>query len=113
MTRALLALILLAGPALAQEHHDRHHATYQNWLSNGGINCCNNQDCGELPPEQERITPAGQTEVRIDGQWCPVLPSHYLKRGNAPNWSTSHVCVEKSAKPVCDRLLCYQPRPGT
>jgi hypothetical protein len=46
--------------------------------------CCNNQDCGELKDENERTTSAGTVEVKIDSEWCPVLPHHYLKRGNAP-----------------------------
>ena len=113
-----LALLLLSTAALAQSNHDRHHATYQNWINKDGTGCCNNDDCGELAPVNERVTPAGRTEVRILGQWCPVLPSHYLQRGNAPNWSTAHVCVSKQVVPdgepsPCSRLLCYQPRPGT
>lgn len=115
--RILLTLVLLAGPALAQHDHARHHAHYQNWINKEGTGCCNDQDCGELPPEQERATIAGMIEVQIEGQWCPVLPTHYLKRGNAPNWATSHVCVQKQVIPggksVCMRLLCYQPKPGT
>jgi hypothetical protein len=39
------------------------------------------------------------------------------ERGNAPNWASSHVCVQPNYAGVktspCDRLLCYQPRPGT
>jgi hypothetical protein len=103
--------------AQAQEHHERHHANYNNWVNKADRGCCNNQDCGELSEQNERATAAGTIEVKIEGEWCPVLPQHYLKRGNAPDWSTSHVCVAKSyetIKPsVCARLLCYQPRPGT
>ena len=110
---ALLALI--PAVAQAQEHHERHHAYYQNWVNKQDRGCCNNQDCGELREENER-TAAGGVEVRIDGEWCPVKPWHYLKQGNAPDWSTAHVCVRKSYAGLntatCDRLLCYQPKPG-
>ena len=113
---SLVALLALWPPALhAQEHHERHHAYYQNWVNKQDKGCCNDQDCGELREEDERNTRDG-VEVRIEGQWCPVQPFHYLKRGNAPNWTTSHVCVQKYPSPpntsVCERLLCYQPKPG-
>jgi hypothetical protein len=110
---ALLVVIPLG--ANAQEHHERHHAYYQNWVNKQDRGCCNNQDCGELREENERTTSAG-VEVRIDGEWCPVKPYHYLKTGNAPNWAISHVCVSKSYSGLklspCDRLLCYQPKPA-
>lgn len=116
MTRALLALLLLTVPALAQHNHDQHHAFYKGWYNKVDRSCCNDQDCGELAEQDERTTVTGGIEVRIEGVWCPVQPFHYLKRGNAPNWSTAHVCVQKvvvpGAQKVCERLLCYQPKPG-
>lgn len=116
MTRALLLLLALTGTAQAQHNHAAGHAHYQSWVNKADKGCCDNLDCGELSAVNERITVAGTVEVRIEGVWCPVLPFHYLKRGNAPNWATSHVCVQKSyvpGAPVCPRLLCYQPKPGS
>jgi predicted nucleic acid-binding Zn ribbon protein len=115
---SVVALIALIVHARAQEHHAQHHAYYQNWVNQADKGCCNNQDCGELADQNERATAAGTVEVKIDGEWYPVLPHHYLKRGNAPDWSTSHVCVQKlysdsPSVPTCLRLLCYQPKPGT
>jgi hypothetical protein len=117
--RWLLAAPLALAPlcAQAQEHHERHHAAYyQNWVNKQDKGCCNNQDCGELREENERTTVDG-VEVRIDGVWCPVKAWHYLKQGNAPDWSTSHVCVRRNYTGLnaatCDRLLCYQPKPGS
>ncbi len=116
MIRAALALLLLTGAALAQHNHAQHHAFYQNWTNKQGMGCCNDQDCGELADADERIEGA-RLSVRIEGTWCPVLPQHYLKSGNVPNASVSHVCVQKQIVPgrgsPCDRLLCYQPKPGT
>jgi len=104
-----------ANKARAQQHHHLHHSDYQGWINKKGEGCCNNQDCGELADKDER-TSEGGLEVRVEGQWCPVLPHHYLMRGNVPNASTSHVCVwHPAARPdlphPCQRLLCYQPRP--
>ena len=116
--RPLLVATLVLCPlgASAQENHHLHHAYYQNWVNKQDRGCCNNQDCGELQAENERATASG-VEVRIDGEWCPVQPHHYLKRGNAPDWSTSHLCVQKYSAmanaSACQRLLCYQPKPGS
>lgn len=113
---ALALFLVLDGVALAhaQHNHAQNHDTYQNWVNGNGRGCCNDQDCGELPEGNER-TIAGQIEVRVEGQWCPIKPFHYLKKGNAPNWSTSHVCVdhlyEQDQRTPCERLLCYQPKP--
>jgi len=116
--RPLLVARLVLWPlgVKAQEHHQMHHAYYQNWVNKQDKGCCNNQDCGELRAENERMN-GDRVEVRIDGEWCPVQSWHYLKRGNAPDWSSSHVCVQKYATTAnagaCQRLLCYQPKPGT
>jgi hypothetical protein len=111
----ILFLLALYPLANAQEHHERHHAYYQNWVNGNGGGCCNDQDCGELADADERTT-GGKLEVRIEGQWCEVQPWHYLKRGNAPNAASAHVCVQRNYSGTkgseCDRLLCYQPRPG-
>lgn len=112
----LLFLLALYPLAHAQSNHAQHHtAHYQNWINQADKGCCNDRDCGELADENERTTAVG-IEVKIEGQWCPVLAQHYLKKGNAPDWSTAHVCVRKpiygEGSFVCERLLCYQPKPG-
>lgn len=100
----------------AQHNHSQYHASYQSWVNKDGKGCCNDRDCGELADQDERNTADG-TKVKIEGQWCPVLAHHYLKSGNAPNWQTSHVCVtpklEGDNRGPCQRLNCYQPKPGT
>jgi hypothetical protein len=117
---AVILLCALIGPAGAQEHHAEGHTHYQSWVNQNGQGCCNDQDCGALADQNER-TVSGKLEVRIEGEWCPVKPRHYLKQGNAPNWSTAHVCVRKAysdeygttePESPCDRLLCYQPKPS-
>ena len=113
----VVALLLLpTAPVQAQHNHAQGHPDYQHWVNKVGRECCNSQDCVELREQDERTTATGGIEVRVEGKWCPIKPHHYLQTGNAPNWSTSHVCVLKAAPwqimPVCDRLLCYQPKPG-
>ena len=119
---AIIVIVVLAAliaSAFAQvefrpyDSHARHHAFYQNWVNQADKGCCNNQDCGELADER---TSSGKLEVRIEGRWCEIQPHHYLKRGNVPNAASAHVCVRKltygESVAACDRLLCYQPRPG-
>lgn len=116
MTRLILALALLAPTAApAQHNHAQYHPLYQGWVNQADKGCCNNQDCGELADDGERTT-GGVLSVKVDGEWCPVLPHHYLKRGNVPNASVSHICISKryagDTRGACERLLCYQPKPG-
>lgn len=112
----VFVLAITRDDAHGQHNHAQHHDVYRGWVNGAGAGCCNDRDCGELPDIDER-TIAGKLEVRIEGQWCPVLPHHYLKKGNAPNWSSAHVCVAVKIpeygddRPPCERLLCYQPRP--
>jgi len=111
-------LFLMVNPAGAQHNHSAGHGFYQEWVNGKGRGCCNDRDCGSLRDEDER-TNNGKLEVRIEGQWCPVLSWHYLKKGNAPDWQTAHVCVDKTVigdgepdtRGPCERLLCYQPKP--
>jgi hypothetical protein len=114
----LLCLVALCGPALGQhgQHHAQGHDFYKHWHNKNDVNCCDNRDCDKLADTDERMS-RGTVEVRVGDQWCPVLPHHYLKKGNTPDWSVSHACIRPHAiasdASVCDRLLCYQPRPGS
>lgn len=112
----ILLILTFSFPALAQINHHLDHGNYKNWVNQAGRECCNNQDCGKLPEVNERTGIDGRIEVRIGETWCPILKHHYLKSGNAPDWSTSHVCVLKAVPwqiiSPCDRLLCYQPKPS-
>lgn len=120
----VLALLLLACPAMAHEEHhptksDEPSVNYTDWKNLKDQGCCNNQDCRPIADEHVQETPV--VRVFIENKWCPVLPHHYLKKGaNAPDWARNHVCVQKlyndpearqSVVDPCARLLCYQPRP--
>jgi len=111
----ILFLLMIYPFSHAKDGHAQHHAFYKSWINKNDKGCCNDQDCAPLQDENERSTPKG-IEVRIEGKWCPVEPYHYLKKGNAPDWGSAHVCVQKlfsnsPPKDPCDRLLCYQPKP--
>ncbi len=104
-------------PAKAQEHHRFHHH-YKSWVNADDKGCCDDRHCRPLADADER-TSNGFLEVRIEGVWCPVLAHHYLKQGNVPDVSTSHVCAWGDSdqgwqdKGPCERLICYQPKPGS
>lgn len=106
----ILAIMLLIDRAAAQHNHSAGHADYQSWASKKIGNCCNNQDCGELKDDEWRQTSKG-TEVRIDGQWCPVERQHWIIKGKSPDWNKAHACVGSAPywkeQPPCERLLCF------
>jgi hypothetical protein len=112
----VIVLALVATEAAAQHNHARGHNDYATWASRKTGDCCNNMDCGALNMEEWRETAEG-TEVRISGEWCPVLPQHFLIRGKSPDWSQAHVCVQPDVnystgrKSACERLLCFSGMP--
>lgn len=132
---ALAIALLWATAALAQQAHERGHNDYRNWASKKTDNCCNEQDCGELAPDEWRETPEG-IEVKLkdryygnDGTpyshiidrkrdvWCPIKPEHYVLpgRGRSPNYDTPHLCARQYAESEnadpCNRLLCFMGKP--
>jgi|GEM_PF-2298605 len=109
----------------AQNAHGNHaqlHAHYQSWMNKLNNGCCNDKDCDTLSDSRERSTGNGDVEVLVYGvgaaegksAWCKVDWHHYLLSGNAPNWSTAHICVSdyyyKGSEP-CPQFICYQPKP--
>lgn len=127
---AFAVLLLIALAARADDHaghssghslghgHARFHASYQSWVNRDNRGCCNDRHCRPLADADERSA-GGVLEVRIEGAWCEVAPRHYLKTGNVPDASTSHVCFWNATdegwqgKGPCERFLCYQPKPGS
>ncbi len=114
---AILAAFFLT-PSLAQHDHAAGHNEYQNWSSQLGT-CCNNQDCRALEWDEWRET-GGGTEVLIDGSWCPVTERHFLVRGKSPNWDAAHACVRQPMRWLkdppqdpCSRLMCFTGVPRT
>lgn len=111
----ILATASCGTPALAQHNHERGHNDYLGWASGVTTNCCNNQDCGLLKDDEVRDTTTG-TQVKIDGQWCPVERRHYITKGKSPDWNVSHACIKRRDyfpdMAPCDRLLCFSGRGG-
>jgi hypothetical protein len=113
---AAAALAAFSFSALAQHNHSDGHDVYRTWKSpRAPQSCCNEQDCSGIDDSEVRQTATG-TQVRIDGEWCPVVPSlHYLipGSGKSPDWAVNHACVRKySAATPCERLLCFMPKGG-
>lgn len=115
----LIAAAIFAAFGQGHNHH-LHHAAYQSWINSDGQGCCNDRDCGEIADQYVRMTAQG-VFVFIEGvgvakgksDWCPVLRKHYLSKGNAPNWTTAHVCITAyyGGKTPCEQFVCFQPRP--
>ena len=111
-----VCLVLGVPPATAQHNHERGHDAYQSWSSRKVANCCSNRDCGVLRADETRETNAG-TQVKIDGQWCPVLREHYIVKGHSPDWNASHACIRPQYPNApqtdpCERLLCFSGKGG-
>lgn len=112
---AVTAMALLS-PALGEDDsylHAQGHNSYRDWASKKTGNCCNNQDCRWLADAEWREDPV--TEVKIDGEWCPVKPEHLLVKGKSPDATKAHACIDRRTVklPACERLLCFTGVPKT
>lgn len=97
-------------PAGAQHNHGAGHSEYMGWASRKVANCCDDRDCGMLSENEIRETKTG-TEILIGGEWCPVLPEHWLTKGKSPDSSVAHACINPAEyTPACSRLLCFVPK---
>jgi hypothetical protein len=112
---ALGLLLLCAVPAIAQHDHAGGHDVYSGWRNQDFENCCNGKDCGSLAEVEERWN-GQQLEVKVEGEWCPVLPHMRVRNASSPDWSKSHACVWPMAsewpQPVCQRLKCFKGKGG-
>lgn len=114
----VVSIFATFGAANSQSGHDLFHEHYKGWVNRDDKGCCDGVHCRPLDDRDERTT-RGFLEVRVEGTWCPVEPHHFLKRGNVPNASVSHVCawgakdIGWEGKGPCARLLCYQGKPGS
>lgn len=98
---------LFVTTARAQHNHAAGHSDYKDWASERTDNCCDDRDCGALEDGEWRESAAG-TEVKIEGQWCPVLRQHWIKRGRSPDWNKAHACIQHRSGTMCDDGACYE-----
>jgi hypothetical protein len=103
----LIAFFASVLAASAQHNHSAGHDVYKQWRSEDNTNCCDGRDCGTLPIAGERWN-AGQLEVHVEGQWCPVKPGMFVRKHKSPDWNVPHVCVTPAdGRAPCERLRCY------
>lgn len=119
----VLLLVTLWSPSNAQDRHSHGHNDYLNWSSEVTANCCNSTDCRYLEDSEVRENSAG-TAIEISGQWCAVEQKHRIKKGQSPDWSKYHACVQPDhanwsrpdgtvgKKAPCERLLCFVTKGG-
>jgi hypothetical protein len=100
---------MLTGIVRAQNaDHDRGHEMYKWWQSKNTGNCCNNEDCRPLRPDEWTEDESGY-HVRVSSRlWCPVERKHFLTRGRSPDITVAHVCIAGNLTD-CNRLLCFDP----
>jgi hypothetical protein len=98
--------------ASAQHNHAQYHDVYKDWVNKADNECCHNQDCTTMTPEN--VDDSGPVlRIRIRGEWCPVKDWMTLKKGKAPDWSVVHACINERITDMqpCDRLLCVAGKP--
>lgn len=97
MIKWIFALLLVAGPALAQhEHHPEdlqlHNDFYQNWRQpdNHRVGCCNEEDCYSATIKREGDVLFAQR--REDQRWL-MIPQDKIDTSQDSPDGRSHVCI--------------------
>ena len=106
--------IALISVAFGQHNHAQGHADYQGWSSTKTGNCCDNRDCGVIADSDIREINTGR-QIKINGEWCPILREHYIIRGKSPDWNVFHACINRNINwtgDPCQRLLCFSGKGG-
>lgn len=117
MIRPALALILLAGPALAQDlsgahrHPPQdvplHEKFYSTWFmpSNPTQSCCNKADC--YPTEIRYTAGVLFARRREDGKWLRV-PAEKIERHRDNPDGRNHICAPPpNGRYADDTLFCF------
>lgn len=104
----LLALLLLAGPALAQEHH---HPTetiygatakfYETWERPDmpGLSCCNRSDC-DVAIEVKTVGGKLFARKKGEGPLVSIPPEKIEQRRDSPD-GQSHLCA------IGSTVICF------
>ena len=108
MRAAILGLMLLAWPAMAQHHHPPEHAAmheqfYKNWMrpDNRNISCCNLKDCE--PVEVRKVGGFWELLRPADGKWLRVPWSQVETERDTPD-GRNHGCFQ--APGMSDTVFC-------
>src|SRR5215475_66215 len=77
----IVLLLMFSSVGRAQSTtHESGHAMYLYWQSKATKNCCNDEDCHPLAPNEWKEDNDGFA-VLVAQQWCRVGPEHFLIRG--------------------------------
>ena len=111
---ATVVAVLLSTGAMAQEgysgqgHSMWHHDFDQHLVTpDSKVSCCNLSDCR---PTSGRVM-NDHYEVKVDGNWIPVLPSKVVKK-SAPDMGF-HVCAPRNFSGKPEHLYCVVLPPET
>lgn len=109
MKRAALALMLLAGPAMAHGFTAEENAWLNRQRAVDGTKCCDENDAHVSPNVEWRIGPAGY-QVLIGGVWRDVPPGRLLRINPAdPSpWGAAALLFHSNGA-----LWCFMPEPLT
>lgn len=109
-----LALLLLAMPALAQEHHHPSETIYgatgrfyETWMrpDQPASSCCNRHDC-ETAVDVKQIEGRWWARKKSGGPLMSIPPEKVEQRRDSPD-GQSHICS------VGSTVLCFLPGGGT
>ena len=108
MKRAALALMLLAGPAMAHGFTAEENAWLNRQRALDGMKCCDETDV-HVSPDVEWRHVGGRYEVMIRGSWVPVPPGRIMRErpGDPSPWGQAALLFH-SPQGV---LFCFRPEP--
>jgi hypothetical protein len=116
---AILALAMMAWPAVAQHHHPAEHAElherfYSTWNRPDAphVSCCDRKDC--YPTAARQVNGKWQAQRREDGRWLNVPEAKVERNREMPN-SRAHLCAPAPTimfyEP--DTVFCFGAGSGT
>ena len=116
MIRILALLLLMAIPAVAQQHHhppehaEIHTLFYQNWMrpDDRRLSCCNLKDCE--PTQARRINGTWFVLRSADQKWLPVPANRIETERDSPD-GRNHACFQGPG--MSDTVFCFLPAGAT
>ena len=106
--RAALALLLLAGPAMAHGFSAEENAWLNRQRAVDGMKCCDERDA-HVSPDVEWRHVGGRYEVRIRGAWVPVPEGRIMREDPAdPSPWGQAALLFHSPQGI---IWCFRPEP--